>query len=187
MSGYLEPRAMREEWGTPASVFDPLHAEFGFTLDAAALPENAKCAAYFTPSDDGLSEPWNVTHERGCAEVREYYAENLPERGVHCICERSREVVWLNPPYGYLNLARWMAKAHRESQRGATVVCLVPAHTGQPWWHEWVIGKASEIRWIRGKVRFLRPDGSRGSAAPFPSCVVIYRPSTLLPPQTDGL
>jgi phage N-6-adenine-methyltransferase len=84
----------------------------------------------------------------------------------------ANETVWLNPPYGYKNLARWMERSYTQSQRGATVVCLVPAHTGQPWWHDWVIGKASEIRWIKGKVKFVGAD----SCAPFPSCIVIYRP-----------
>lgn len=47
-----------QSWGTPASVFDPLHAEFGFTVDAAALPSNAKCARFFTPEQDGLAQDW---------------------------------------------------------------------------------------------------------------------------------
>lgn len=83
------------------------------------------------------------------------------------------EVVWLNPPYGYKNLDKWIGKSYRESKNGATVVCLVPAHTGQPWWHDWVIGKASEIRWIKGKIKFVGAE----SCAPFPSCIIIYRPS----------
>src|SRR6266853_968221 len=36
-----------------------LHAEFGFTLDVAAQPGNAKCPRYFTPEDDGLAQPWD--------------------------------------------------------------------------------------------------------------------------------
>ena len=154
MSGYLSDRKMVEEWGTPDSVFAPLHAEFGFTLDAAALVTSAKVQRYFGPdravpaTRDGLARDW------------------------------EGEVVWLNPPYGYKNLALWMRKAYwQASEHRATVVCLVPAHTGQPWWHDWVVGKASEIRWIRGKVCFLKPDGTKGSAAPFPSCIVIYRPT----------
>lgn len=150
MWGYLTKRVMREEWGTPPSVFDPLNAEFHFTFDAAALPHNAKCAAYLTPETDGLRPeiPWGV----------------------------AGGAVWLNPPYGHKNLLRWMRRAYEESSWGGrTVVCLVPAHTGQRWWHECVVGKA-EVRWIRGKVRFLRPDGTQGDAAPFPSCIVIYRP-----------
>lgn len=46
-------------WETPQEFFDELDAEFHFDLDVCALPENAKCARYFTPEDDGLSQPWN--------------------------------------------------------------------------------------------------------------------------------
>ena len=33
-------------WATPQDFFDMLDSEFGFTLDAYAVRENAKCAAY---------------------------------------------------------------------------------------------------------------------------------------------
>lgn len=46
-------------WETPQDFFDRLDAEFGFDLDACALPQNAKCAAYYTPEQDGLSQPWD--------------------------------------------------------------------------------------------------------------------------------
>jgi phage N-6-adenine-methyltransferase len=46
------------EWETPQSFFDALHAEFHFTLDVAAQAGNAKCACYFTPQDDGLTQLW---------------------------------------------------------------------------------------------------------------------------------
>ena len=48
----------RDEWETPADLFSRLHREFRFTLDAAALPHNAKCRRYFTPAQDGLRQPW---------------------------------------------------------------------------------------------------------------------------------
>lgn len=48
-------------WETPQDLFDRLDAEFGFDLDACATPENAKCAAYYTPEMDGLSQPWKGT------------------------------------------------------------------------------------------------------------------------------
>lgn len=60
----------RMDWATPPALFAALDAEFGFTLDAAALPHNAKCARYFTPADDALAQDWGAG------------------------------VVWLNPPYG---------------------------------------------------------------------------------------
>lgn len=45
-------------WETPQDFFDKLSGEFEFELDACALPENAKCAKYYTPEMDGLSQPW---------------------------------------------------------------------------------------------------------------------------------
>lgn len=48
----------RGDWATPQAFFDLVDAEFGFTLDAAASPENAKAPAFYTESDDGLSLPW---------------------------------------------------------------------------------------------------------------------------------
>lgn len=45
-------------WETPQKFFDELDQEFHFDLDVCALPENAKCARYYTPEQDGLSQPW---------------------------------------------------------------------------------------------------------------------------------
>ena len=45
-------------WETPRDFFDKLDAEFHFNLDVCALPENAKCAAFYSPDVDGLSQPW---------------------------------------------------------------------------------------------------------------------------------
>ena len=47
-----------EVWETPQPFFDKLNDEFHFDLDVCALPENAKCSRYFTPSEDGLKQPW---------------------------------------------------------------------------------------------------------------------------------
>lgn len=48
-------------WATPQDLFDRLDAEFHFTTDVCALPENAKCANYFTPEVDGLAQDWTGT------------------------------------------------------------------------------------------------------------------------------
>ena len=45
-------------WETPQKFFDGLDAEFHFDLDVCAIPENAKCSAYYTPEMDGLTQPW---------------------------------------------------------------------------------------------------------------------------------
>ena len=45
-------------WATPQSFFVQLDAEFGFDLDVCALAENAKCARYYSPIENGLHQVW---------------------------------------------------------------------------------------------------------------------------------
>jgi phage N-6-adenine-methyltransferase len=77
---------------------------------------------------------------------------------------------WMNPPYGR-EIGRWVEKAYRSSQAGATVVCLLPARTDTSWWHLWVT-RAEEVRFLRGRLKF----GGAENSAPFPSAIVIFRP-----------
>lgn len=44
---------------TPQDFFDALNAEFNFTLDVCATPDNAKCKYFFTREQDGLSKNWS--------------------------------------------------------------------------------------------------------------------------------
>jgi phage N-6-adenine-methyltransferase len=82
----------------------------------------------------------------------------------------AQETVFLNPPYS--QISRWMAKAFGETRdNGATVVCLVPARTDTTWWHAYAM--QGEVRFIRGRLRF----GGASENAPFPTAIVIFRPS----------
>jgi phage N-6-adenine-methyltransferase len=83
------------------------------------------------------------------------------------------ERVFLNPPYG-AEVAAWTAKARQAAESGALVVALLPASTDLRWWHEDVIGHA-EVRYIRGRVRFLT-DGPYRASGFFASVIVIWRP-----------
>lgn len=98
----------RDDWPTPGWLFSELDREFGFTLDAAASLENAKCPTYFTRAQDGLAQPW------------------------------APHVVFCNPPYGTRETGRWVAKAFEESERGTTAVLLLPARTDTRWWHDYI-------------------------------------------------
>ena len=48
-------------WSTPQEFFNKLNDVFNFDLDVCALPENAKCARFFSPEDDGLKQEWAGT------------------------------------------------------------------------------------------------------------------------------
>ena len=78
---------------------------------------------------------------------------------------------FLNPPYGK-EIGKWLLRAWEESVWGRTVVCLVPSRTDTKWWHEYCM-KASEIRFLRGRLKF----GGAKNSAPFPSAIVIFRGS----------
>ncbi len=154
------------EWATPQDFFDKLHREFNFVLDPCATAENAKCAMFFTHEDNGLIQPWHP-HKRvfmnppyGSSEhpcKSNCKKQKCKERG-HCITE-------------YIpGIEDWVRKAYEEHLKGCTVVCLLPARTCTHWFHEYVYSKASEIRFVRGRLRF----GGATNSAPFPSMVVVY-------------
>lgn len=58
MSGSVLFSSESTMWETPIRFFAELHREFGFTLDACATPENAKCPTFFTEKDDALARDW---------------------------------------------------------------------------------------------------------------------------------
>ena len=77
--------------------------------------------------------------------------------------------VYVNPPYGR-ECGKWVQRGYEESQRGKTVVMLLPGRTDTAWFHDYVL-QASEIRFIRGRLKFGESVGN----APFPSMVVVFR------------
>ena len=50
---------------------------------------------------------------------------------------------------------------------------LIPARTDTSYFHDYIYGKA-EIRFLRGRLRFLDDNNNPGDAAPFPSMVVVW-------------
>lgn len=82
------------------------------------------------------------------------------------LSQRWTGTCWMNPPYGR-SIGAWLKKA---SESPATVVCLVPSRTDNWWWHRYVM-LADEIRFIRGRLRFV----GAGDGAKYPSALVIFR------------
>lgn len=85
------------------------------------------------------------------------------------------KVVWLNPPYGN-QLAPFIRRAAKEAADKKAVVALIPLRVRAAWWHEAVLGRAHEVRCVRKRVRFLRPDGTQPAyGLSNDSCLVIWR------------
>lgn len=129
-----------DEWSTPPQFFRALDAEFHFTLDPCATDANHKAPKYYTAKEDGLAQSW------------------------------AGETVFINPPYGR-EIAKWIRKAAEESETtGTTCVMLLPARTDTAWFHDYILGKADIIRFIRGRLRY----GGSNQNAPFPSMIVVF-------------
>ena len=131
-------------WETPHEFFGKLNREFNFELDVASNGDNAKCERYFTELENGLEQDW-------------------------------RGNVFCNPPYGR-EIGDWVKKAHDESlvNTNGVIVLLIPARTDTRYWHDYIFNKASEIRFLKGRLKF-ELNGAPKQSAPFPSAVVIYR------------
>ena len=98
---------------TPKYLFDRISSIFNFSLDVCALPENAKCESYYTPKDDGLSNPWGG--------------------GVWCNPPYGREISsWVKKAY-----------EESQKEYNDFVLMLLPARTDTKWWWDWVQGKAT--------------------------------------------
>lgn len=112
------------EWATPRAFFDALDAEFHFTLDPCATPENAKCARYFTREQDGLAQDW------------------------------GGQKVFCNPPYGRAIKDWVRKCWEESRKPGTLCVMLIPARTDTAYFHDYIYKKAREIRFIRGRLHF---------------------------------
>ena len=137
-------RSQRDDWETPPALFNLLDREFAFNLDVCASMHNNKVGRYF--GEGGIAED-------GLA---------APWQGETC---------WMNPPYS--QTAAWLRKAVVEAAtNGALVVALVAARTDTRAWHADVWPCAAEVRFLKGRVRFV----GGAASAPFPSAIIVFNP-----------
>ncbi len=74
--------------------------------------------------------------------------------------------VFCNPPYGP-GLGDWL----KRGLEADLAVFLIPARTDTRWFHDVVMPNATEIRFLKGRLKF----GDAKNSAPFPSMVVVFR------------
>lgn len=82
--------------------------------------------------------------------------------------------VFLNPPYS--KPLPWVKKAARVTASGQCplVVALLPVNTDTRWFHDYVLPFA-ELRWLRGRIRFLGWEGTPIGSPRAGNMLAIYR------------
>lgn len=145
---HLQSIGVKDDWATPPKVFEWACREAGFMpeLDVCATDETAKCPRWYTPLDNGLAQVWDGNF-------------------------------WMNPPYS--KVGRWIKKAAGEVEReGVQGMALVFSKTDTKWFHSYVLGGRidCELKFPRGRIRFLDRGREGPHPAPFPSMLIVMRP-----------
>ena len=116
----------------------------------------------FMPLDKEFNFTIDVCANYDNAKCSHYYTEES-----NALTQKWEGVCWMNPPFG--EQGKWVKKAFEESQKGCTVVCLLPAITNTNWWHNYVM--KGEVRFIKGRPRFK---GAK-HGLPQPLAIVVFR------------
>lgn len=165
------PPAERNRWRTPDKVFDYATKRYGpFDLDAAADEGNHRCDLWLGPGS-------SIAEDALCCDWGERW---------------SYRNVWCNPPYNREEgesrttmppVERWLRKAREQVRlrRVGAVTLLIPATTDSPWFHDLVwndeLGRPTSgvaLDLLKGRVNFLRPDGSKAGSPTFASMLVTF-------------
>jgi phage N-6-adenine-methyltransferase len=143
-----------DDRGTHPMYFGPLDERFGFTLDVAAAPHNAKCERYFTRADDGLSQSW------------------------------SGETVWCNPPYSNLHDWVQKAWDEHQATNGIVMLMPANRPEQKWWQtlvepFRDRIGSPLTTEFLPGRMRFIRPgqtDIGPNERPPFGCVLLVWAP-----------
>ena len=150
--GRRGPNPKVDDRATTPEVFAPLHERFGFTIDVAAYPHNAKCERFYAPEDNGLLQSW------------------------------SGERVWCNPPYSSIEPWLEKAWAEWQLGNPDLIVMLVPANrTEQGWWQRQVEpyrrAGTLAVEFLPGRLRFIKHGHDKvepNQRPPFGCCLLIW-------------
>jgi hypothetical protein len=173
-----------DDRATAPEVFAEFERRFGFTLDAAALPHNAKCRRFYAPPDftarrcmwaqPGECGPFGCL---GCEHGGDGGPAPLALDGL--AQSWAGERVWCNPPYS--SIEPWLEKAWGEDAE--LIVMLLPANrTEQGWWQRHVEphrdrGGRLRVEFLPGRMRFIAHDDDAirpNARPPFGVCLLIW-------------
>lgn len=179
------------DWRTPPALFQALDAEFFFDVDAAADKSSALAAHYFGPdhTDPGLLNALEVDWYAYGTRVGHtpYFFLNPPfSRKKARALKAVGDATW-----AHYTVEAWAEKCWVESQRGCTIVAVLPFAPQTDWYRRYVYGHAPSAdgaiwsghaalqeRRLPHRISFLRPDGGPASNAGVNSAIIVWGPAT---------
>jgi len=129
----------------------------------------------------GATETWltppNILHELGYFDLDPCAAPNMPWRTAGTMLTEEDDglsVEWsgrvfMNPPYG-----RKLPPFLKKLSEYGDGIALVFARTETRAFHDYVWPHADAIMFLKGRLKFFRPDGTQGDSAGAPSCLIAY-------------
>lgn len=151
--GKRGPNPKVDDRGTPPEVFKSLDERFGFTVDVAAQPHNAKLQRFYTPEQDGLAQDW--TGERVWC--------NPPYSDIEPWLEKAwnsrAELVVMLVPANRTEQGWWQRQVEPYRDRGDS---------------------ALRVEFLAGRLRFIAAGASEvgpNERPPFGCCLLIFQPA----------
>lgn len=76
----------------------------------------------------------------------------------HSLEKTWKGFIWANPPFGKRNgITPWLDKVYAHGNG----IALAPDRTSCDWWQR-AASQAHSMLFVRGKIKFIRPDGTTG-------------------------
>lgn len=145
MTNWVDKKCKETVYITPDHILDCVRNYYdGIILcDPATEPSNpTKAEVFWTKEDDGLAQEW-------------------PSQ------------IFINPPYGKV-IQSWTKKIKEEADQGKTIIALMPcgARFSTRYWQNDILSpNLDTICFVKGRVKFLRPDGSVAKQNPYDSAI----------------
>jgi len=142
---------------TPDEILDPVRAYFDgpIPLDPATQPDNPTKAVSFATGSS--TDPGSL-------------GDGLS------VCWADHGKVFVNPPYGK-GMKHWCEKICTETVLGAEIIALLPcgARFGTRYWQNFIFNPGLDATmFYKGRVSFLRPDGTAATQNPYDSQILLF-------------
>lgn len=121
---------LSDSYRTPPWLFNWLDSQYDFDFDVCASDENHKCEKYYTEENPYNGKDWS-------------------EMGSVGFC---------NPPFSHGSKEKALSEAYRNlNENGVSSVFVIPSDVSNKFWMDHILGKATDITVIVGRVKFYDP------------------------------